>query len=94
MLRTREGDVERGIPINPKMGRITFEDAAADLLNDYKVNGKETHAHAKRRIDLHLKPLFKGKRLLSIRPRRSGRTSRADRQSAPRTPRSTANSPR
>ena len=66
MLRTREGDVERGIPINPKMGRITFEDAAADLLNDYKVNGKETHAHAKRRIDLHLKPLFKGKRLLSI----------------------------
>ena len=62
MLRTREGDIERGIPINPKMGRITFEDAAADLLNDYKVNGKETHAHAKRRIDLHLKQTFKGKR--------------------------------
>lgn len=66
ILRTREGDVEHGIPIIPKMGLITFEEAAADLLNDYKVNGKGTHAHAKRRIDLHLKPTFQGKRLLSI----------------------------
>ena len=66
VLRTREGDVERGIPINPKMGRITFEDAAADLLNDYRVNATRTHAHAKRRIDLHLKPAFRGMRLLSI----------------------------
>ncbi len=66
MLRTREGDVERGIPINPKMGRITFEDAAVDLLNDYKVNGKKSHDHVKRRIDLALGPAFKGKRLLAI----------------------------
>ena len=66
ILRTREGDVERGIPIVPQMGRITFEDAAEDLLNDYKVNGKRTHDHVKRRIDLALKPAFKGKRLLSI----------------------------
>ena len=66
ILRTREGDVERGIPIVPQMGRITFEDAAEDLLNDYKVNGKRTQADAKRRIDLHLKPAFKGKRLLSV----------------------------
>ena len=34
ILRAREGDVERGIPIDPKMGRITFEDAAADLPNE------------------------------------------------------------
>jgi len=43
VLRSREGDVERGVPINPKMGLITFEDAAEDLLNDYKVNGRKTH---------------------------------------------------
>jgi integrase len=66
ILRAREGDVEHGIPVNPKMGRITFEDAAADLLNDYAINGKKSHDHVKRRIDLALKPAFKGKRLISI----------------------------
>ena len=60
VLRTREGDVERGVPINPKMGRITFEEASTHLLNDYKNNGRKTHDHAKRRIELHLKPVFKG----------------------------------
>ena len=66
MLRTREGDVERGIPLVPKMGKITFDDAADDLLNDYKTNGKRTHDDIERRIGLHLKPAFKGKRLISI----------------------------
>jgi integrase len=66
MLRAREGDVERGIPISPKMGRVTFEDAAKDLLNDYKVNGKKTHDHAERRIEKHLTPHFRGRRLANI----------------------------
>src|SRR6185295_16792789 len=66
MLRAREGDVEHGIPITPKMGRVTFEEAAADLLNDYTVNGKKTHDHAKRRIELHLEPHFRGRRLANI----------------------------
>jgi hypothetical protein len=66
ILRAREGDIERGIPINPKMGRITFEEAANDLLNDYAVNGKRTLAHARRRIALHLAPFFRGQRLVSI----------------------------
>jgi hypothetical protein len=25
LLRSREGDVEHGVPANPKMGRITFK---------------------------------------------------------------------
>ena len=66
MLRAREGDVERGIPITPKMGRVTFEDAAKDLLNDYKTNKKRSHDDTKRRIDLHLEPFFRGKLLVSI----------------------------
>jgi integrase len=73
MLRAREGDVEHGIPITPKMGRVTFEDASKDLLNDYTVNGKKTHDHTKRRIDLHLatqevdgKKVFAGRRLANI----------------------------
>lgn len=66
MLRMREGDVERGIPIVPQTGKITFDDAADDLLNDYKANGKRTHDDTERRIGLHPKPVFKGKRLISI----------------------------
>jgi integrase len=66
ILRSREGDVEHGVPIHPKMGLVTFEDAAKDLINDYTVNGRKSLDHAKRRIELHLKPAFKGKRMLSI----------------------------
>ena len=58
MLRTREGDVERGIPIDPTVGRITFDEAATDLLNDYKANRKRTYVDAKRRIKKHLAPFF------------------------------------
>ena len=66
MLRDREGDVEKGIPINPKVGRVTFEEAATDFLNDYLINGRKTYKNAKHRIDAHLAPHFRGKRLLSI----------------------------
>ena len=66
MLRAREGDVERGIPIDPKVGRVTFHEAAEDMLNDYKANRKRTYVDAKRRIDKHLAPFFGNKRLSSI----------------------------
>src|SRR3954471_23744653 len=66
MLRAREGDVERGIPIDPKVGRVTFYEAAEDMLNDYKANRKRTYVDAKRRIDKHLAPFFGNKRLSSI----------------------------
>jgi integrase len=66
MLRAREGDVERGIPIDPKVGRITFHEAGQDMLNDYKANRKRTYVDAKRRIDKHLAPFFGNKRLSSI----------------------------
>src|SRR4051794_2930406 len=66
MLRTREGDVERGIPIDPTVGRITFDEAAADLLNDYKANRKRTYVDAKRRIKKHLAPFCGNRRLIRI----------------------------
>jgi integrase len=66
MLRAREGDVERGIPIDPKVGRITFDEAREDMLNDYKANRKRTFVDAQRRIDKHLAPYFGNKRLSSI----------------------------
>ena len=66
MLRAREGDVERGIPIDPKVGLVTFHEAAEDMLNDYKANRKRTYVDAKRRINKHLAPFFGNKRLSSI----------------------------
>jgi len=66
MLRVREGDVERGIPIEPKVGRIFLDEAATDLLTDYIANGRRTHADTKRRIEKHLKPFFDDKRMSSI----------------------------
>jgi hypothetical protein len=41
ILRDREGDVEKGVPISPDVGRITFDDAAVDLLNDYSITGRK-----------------------------------------------------
>jgi integrase len=66
MLRTREGDVEHGIPINPKVGRVTFEDAADDIRNDYKANHRKSIANLEQRLRLHLGPYFRGRLLASI----------------------------
>jgi integrase-like protein len=66
MLRDREGDVEKGVPITPDVGRITFDDASADLLNDYSINRKKTYDDARRRIRKHLSPFFGNRRMITI----------------------------
>lgn len=66
MLRAREGDVEHGVPIIPRAGLVTFDAAATDLANDYQLNGRKTYAQTKRRIELHLKPVFGARRLIGI----------------------------
>ena len=66
ILRSREGDVEHGITIVPKMGRISFEDAAKDLETEYGVNKRRSLPELKRRIKLHLSPTFRGRRLTNI----------------------------
>jgi hypothetical protein len=40
LLKSREGDGPGG-RITPKIGRLRFEEAAADVLNDYRTNGKK-----------------------------------------------------
>jgi hypothetical protein len=66
ILRSREGDVEHGIPINPKMGRVTFEEAADDILNDYRANNRRSLDGVERRLRLDLRPYFRGRLLVSI----------------------------
>ena len=66
LLRLREGDIERGLPVSPKVGQLRFEEAAQDLLNDYQVNGKRTLKDVERRLRLHLRPVFGRRRMATI----------------------------
>jgi integrase len=66
LLKRREGDVARGVPVTPKVQRITIDELLADVVTDYKVNGKRSIADLERRIDLHLTPYFGRRRAASI----------------------------
>lgn len=66
LLKTREGDIAKGLPVSPATIRMTFDEAVGDVVNDYKANGKRTTAHVERRIRLHLTPWFGGRRLSNI----------------------------
>ncbi len=65
LLKSREGDGAGG-RVTPKVSRFRFEEAAADILNDYRSNGKKSIDEVQRRIDKHLAPFFGGRRLTAI----------------------------
>jgi integrase len=66
-LRQREGDIAHGKTPAPKAARLlTFDDAVQNVVNDYTANGRRSIADVKRRIELHLKPYFGGRRMSSI----------------------------
>ena len=66
LLKLREGDIAHGLPVNPKLNRIRFDEAADDLKTEYAVNGRRSDDELERRIRLHLLPCFSGRRLASI----------------------------
>ena len=66
LLRIREGDIAKGLPVTAKTGQLRFDEAAADVVSDYRVNGKKTLGQLERRIRLHLEPFFGGRRMASI----------------------------
>jgi integrase len=66
LLKIREGDGAHGLPATPKIGRLWFEEAATDLLNDYKINGKKSYDEVTRRIEKHLTPFFGARRMAAI----------------------------
>ena len=43
LLKIREGDIERGLPVNPKLNRIRFDEA------EYAVNGRRSAGRRIRR---------------------------------------------
>jgi integrase len=66
LLRLREGAIAKGEAVSAEVGRLTFDQAAADVVRDYRFNGKRTLGHLERRLNLHLLPFFGGRRLASI----------------------------
>ena len=94
MLRDREGCVERGFPINPKQNRVTFEEAAENMLNDYRANGKRSVGEVERRIRLHLGPSLTGGDWQESRLTNYGRSWEHVRRPDRRTARLTVSCPR
>jgi hypothetical protein len=63
LLKLRGGDIAHGLPANPKLNRIRFDEAPDDLKTEYAVNGRRSADELERRIRLHLLPHFGGRRL-------------------------------
>ena len=66
LLRLREGDIAKGVPVSPKIGQLRFEEAAQDILADYTTNARRSTNTVERRLRLHLAPCFGGRRLASL----------------------------
>ena len=66
LLKRREGDAVRGLPVSARVGQLRLDEAAEDLFNDYRTNGKRSLAHVRRRVEKHLRPLFGNRRMTTI----------------------------
>lgn len=65
ILKSKEGKIADGVPVSPKMNRLTFDDAIEDVVNDYMINKRRSLKTINERIK-HLKPFFTGRRMMSI----------------------------
>jgi integrase len=66
LLREREHLTDTGAPITANVGRVTFEDAAKDLITDYTTNRRRSLRVVELRVKKHLTPVFGRRRLMSI----------------------------
>ncbi len=65
LLRKRQAEMGRGRFTGPEIERTTFEELAALLVHDYRVNGRRSLARAKQNI-AHLRDFFGQSRALDI----------------------------
>src|SRR4051812_25449734 len=66
LLKEREGEVVRGLPSTAQVGKVRFDEAAEDYLNEYRTNRRLSLATVKGRIENHLTPYFGGRRMTAI----------------------------
>jgi hypothetical protein len=62
LLRKRIGAREHNLPVSVRADQLTFHEAAQAVIDDFVANKKKSVAVVQRRIDLHLKPFFGGRR--------------------------------
>ena len=67
ILKAREGRAATGQPILPRVDRIRYETAAADLRQHYRVSGERDPEEAEYRL-AHLDAFFANRQLASIGP--------------------------
>jgi integrase len=65
LLKQREGDIARGVPVTPQTNRCTIDELFADVLNDYRVNQRRTIQDAERRVK-DLLAVFGGRKAASV----------------------------
>lgn len=65
-LKSREGKIADGVPVTAQSARYKFEDAERDIVAEYTANGRRSLSELQRRIRLHLKPVFGGRRMAEI----------------------------
>jgi integrase len=65
ILRLREGDTAKGIPVTSHVGRLKYDEARDDLINHHKANGRDT-TKLEARIAKHLTPFFTRKKMTDI----------------------------
>jgi len=56
LLRSREGDITKGVAIAPRMGSRKFKELGQDVLTDYKINAKKSYKETEGRFRLHILP--------------------------------------
>ena len=66
LLRQREGDIVKGVPITARVVRVTIDELLKDVQNDYKMNGRRSLRDLLRYCDKYLVPFFGGRRASSI----------------------------
>src|SRR5262245_5439950 len=66
LLKDREGSIVKGMPVSPKANRVRFDELAADMVNDYKVNKRRSLKVLEMRLKKHVLPFFSSRRTSSI----------------------------
>jgi integrase len=66
LLRQREGDIARGVPVTPQTNRVTLSELLDDVLTDYRVNGRKSLETVTYYIDGHVRPYFGTRKAASI----------------------------
>lgn len=66
LLRKRVGGREHNLPVIKYAERLTFDQAAQTMIDDFTANGKASIDVVQRRITKHLTPVFTGRRMAGI----------------------------